>query len=236
MRARTAYNIQDLIYIIQEPGWITLVPAAYFAVDVFFFIGGFLAAVLVLEKLLKMRSVKMALIPSMWLHRFLRIWPTYAFCLLVYWQLSVHWGDGPIWNEYIVMADYCNGTWWRNLLFIDNFFSHKNNGMEYCYGWGWYLSNDFQIFLVTPIILIAYVKNRKIGLGIMWGIFVGSVLWAYILAWVKDYHVMIVGAPHSPPRPDYQDVFYYKPWIRIAPYMMGMLYGLLYRRVQKGDS
>lgn len=34
-----------------EAGWVTLTPAAYFAVDTFFFVGGFLAAVLLLEKL-----------------------------------------------------------------------------------------------------------------------------------------------------------------------------------------
>lgn len=50
-----------------------------------FFVGGFLAAVLLLEKLIKLRTIKITLIPAMWLHRFLRIWPTYAFCILVYW-------------------------------------------------------------------------------------------------------------------------------------------------------
>lgn len=176
----------------------TLTPSAYFAVDVFFFIGGFLAAVLVLEKMMKMKRIRLSLIPSMWIHRFLRIWPTYAFCLLIYYQLSVFWSDGPVWNEYLVMADYCDGTWWRNLLFIDNFFTHGGGGLEYCYGWGWYLSNDFQIFLVTPILLIIYVKNRKIGLAVLIGAFLASVAIAYGLAWANEYHLMLA-SPNAKP-------------------------------------
>jgi len=81
-------------------------------------------------------------------------------------------------------------------------FSHAGGGLEYCYGWGWYLSNDFQIFLVTPILLIIYAKNRKLGLGLLIGIFVGSVVWAYVLSMVKDYHLML-GAPNAKPQTDY---------------------------------
>jgi peptidoglycan/LPS O-acetylase OafA/YrhL len=54
---------------VETTGWVTLAPSAYFAVDVFFFIGGFLAAVLVLEKILKLKRIRPMLIPSMWLHR-----------------------------------------------------------------------------------------------------------------------------------------------------------------------
>ena len=32
-----------------------------------------------------------------------------------------------------------DGNWWKNLLFIDNLY--KNEGT--CFGWSWYLSNDF---------------------------------------------------------------------------------------------
>jgi hypothetical protein len=36
------------------------------------------------------------------LHRFLRLTPIYAFWLFVYWALSPHIGDGPIWFLYDV--------------------------------------------------------------------------------------------------------------------------------------
>lgn len=63
-------NTADASSIIEKPGFVTLAPSAYFAVDVFFFMGGFLAAVLVIEKLVKMKKITATLIPSMWVHRF----------------------------------------------------------------------------------------------------------------------------------------------------------------------
>jgi peptidoglycan/LPS O-acetylase OafA/YrhL len=143
IRFRAISNIADYGYIIESVGFVTLAPSAYFAVDVFFFLGGFLAAFMVIEKLRNMKKITPAIIPSMWLHRFLRIWPTFAFCLLVYYKLSVYFFSGPIWSMYINETQYCDGTFWRNLLFIDNFFTHSKGGLDYCYGWGWYLSNDF---------------------------------------------------------------------------------------------
>lgn len=40
-----------------------------------------------------------------------------------------------------------------------------------------------------PIILIIYVKNPKIGVRLMLFILFGSVLTAYIVSWVNDYHL-----------------------------------------------
>ncbi|CAD8115428.1 unnamed protein product [Paramecium sonneborni] len=235
IRGSNSFNVIDIPYKITEPGWLTLTPAAYFAVDTFFFVGGFLAAVLLLEKLTKLRTIKFTLVPAMWLHRFLRIWPTYAFCILVYWQLTVYWSDGPIWNEYIAMTSTCNNQWWKNLLFIDNMFSHENNGLNYCFGWGWYLSNDFQIFLITPILLIIYAKNKKIGLALIVLLLIGSIFSAYYIAYSHDYHLQM-GAPNAKPQPDYQDVFYYKPWVRISPYLIGILFGFFYRNYINGQN
>ncbi|CAD8107262.1 unnamed protein product [Paramecium primaurelia] len=235
IRGSNSFNLIDIPYKITEPGWVTLTPAAYFAVDTFFFVGGFLAAVLLLEKLTKLRTIKFTLVPAMWLHRFLRIWPTYAFCILVYWQLTVYMSDGPIWNEYIASTSTCNTQWWKNLLFIDNMFSHANNGLSYCFGWGWYLSNDFQIFLITPILLIIYARNKKIGLTIIISLLIGSVFSAYYIAFSHDYHLQI-GTPNAKPQPDYQDVFYYKPWVRISPYLIGILFGLFYRNYISGQN
>jgi len=68
-------------------------------------------------------------------------------------------------------------------------FSHTANGLNYCFGWGWYLSNDFQIFLITPILLIIYAKNKKIGLAIIISLLLGSIFSAYYIAYSHDYHL-----------------------------------------------
>ena len=64
----------------------------------------------------------------------------------------------------------CANYWWRNLLNINNFFKVaaptvacslrtiwvKNCDLAIqeetmCAGWTWYLANDFQFFLVSPV-------------------------------------------------------------------------------------
>jgi peptidoglycan/LPS O-acetylase OafA/YrhL len=48
----------SVLYIMGNAGWITILPAAYYAVDIFFFIGGFLSCVIILEKMEKSEKSK----------------------------------------------------------------------------------------------------------------------------------------------------------------------------------
>ena len=51
IRFRLPANINSIPLYLPEAGMLTLIPSAYFAVDVFFFMGGLLAAVLGIDKL-----------------------------------------------------------------------------------------------------------------------------------------------------------------------------------------
>ena len=50
-------NWVDYLEILTSPGLVTLVPAAYFAVDIFFWIGGFLITIGLISKMKKSKSV-----------------------------------------------------------------------------------------------------------------------------------------------------------------------------------
>jgi peptidoglycan/LPS O-acetylase OafA/YrhL len=51
-------NPLSWVSVVETPGLMTLGAAAYYAVDVFFFIGGFLTSVLLVEKLRKMKEIR----------------------------------------------------------------------------------------------------------------------------------------------------------------------------------
>lgn len=53
-------NWVDSLEILTKPGIATLVPAAYFAVDVFFWIGGFLITIGLVSKMRKSRTVSVS--------------------------------------------------------------------------------------------------------------------------------------------------------------------------------
>lgn len=86
---------------------------------------------------------------------------------------------------------------------------------------------DFQLFLITPIIIYAYTKNKKLGWAISVILFIASVLCAFILIMVNDWRYPIPN-PKMKPQPEFMDKFYYKPYIRASAYFMGMFSGFVY--------
>lgn len=44
------------------------------------------------------------------------------------------------------------------MFFVDNI---VDNGEQMCMGWGWYLQNDMQIFIVSVPILLLYNTKRR---------------------------------------------------------------------------
>mmetsp|Transcript_13459 Transcript_13459/g.11524 ORF Transcript_13459/g.11524 Transcript_13459/m.11524 type:complete len:383 (+) Transcript_13459:155-1303(+) len=132
-------NPNDILLIAK--GWYLLVIyAALYSVDAFFFMSGFFFAFIAIGKLKKMRAnIKSYL--SLCFHRLFRIWPSYAFAILFFYKILRFMGSGPIWFVMDDTVALCNeGKVFENLFFLDDFLVQSAN---YCYGWGWYLSNDF---------------------------------------------------------------------------------------------
>lgn len=128
-------NWMDGLNILTTPGISTLTPAAYFAVDVFFWIGGFLVTMGMLDQMKKKIKFIPFYIGSI-VHRFIRIWPTYMVAILIFWKVAPFFGDGPIWKTFYNLSCECNngGVLW-NMFFVDNFGDHGPNGRNYCFGW-----------------------------------------------------------------------------------------------------
>lgn len=74
-------------------------------------------------------------------HRWFRLWPAYAFCILVYWKVLPIIGSGPLWMRTIEDTSKCDENAWRNFLLADNLLIEDFNG--HCFGWGWYIGVDF---------------------------------------------------------------------------------------------
>lgn len=92
---------------------------------------------------------------------------------------------------------------------------------------GWYLAVDFQLFFISPFIMYAYHKNKKIGWLISFGLFLGSVITAFVLIMVNDWRYPIPN-PKFAPQLDFMDNFYYKPYVRASAYLMGIFTGFIY--------
>ncbi|XP_041347289.1 uncharacterized protein LOC121367246 [Gigantopelta aegis] len=138
---------------------------ATFAADTFFVLSGTLLAYNWMiedqkEKLKRGKArmtIKSLLI--LYFHRFIRIAPCYYILILTFTNLLPYFGKGPRWKYVSDTIHQCKDHWWANALFISNFYKAG----DMCMSWTYYLVNDFQFYLISPIILIPLAKYPPIG-------------------------------------------------------------------------
>jgi peptidoglycan/LPS O-acetylase OafA/YrhL len=203
------------------------------SVDTFFFVSAFLATYLLLKKLDKEESQGKytpgyKLIPYLWFHRFLRITPVYMFCLGFHMFIAPLFAYGPfaesIWS---LNVEPCQKEWWKNLLYINNFWGEKQG--ETCYGHSWYLADDMQFYFLTPFFVLLYRNFGKIGKYLS----IAAVLAVSIACFSYSWYITNKDN-WSPILWDYAEFTsytsegYQKPWNRWGPYMIGILFAFIW--------
>jgi peptidoglycan/LPS O-acetylase OafA/YrhL len=159
-------------------------------------------------------------------HRYCRILPSYLIAMLIYWKIVTLTGSGPLWQDLIDRSADCQYLW-RNMLFVDNLFSLWDDP-HYCFGWGWYLSNDFQLFIFSLIIIFFYAFKPLIGKILIILSIMGTSAAGLIVAYnghFKLFPYVISGYGVY----DFMNNYYYKPYCRAPPYLFGLFFGILYK-------
>uniref|UniRef100_A0A1X7VDC1 Nose resistant-to-fluoxetine protein N-terminal domain-containing protein n=1 Tax=Amphimedon queenslandica TaxID=400682 RepID=A0A1X7VDC1_AMPQE len=205
---------------------------AFFAVDSFFFISGFLVAYLTFREMNR-RKGKFPFV-TFYLHRILRLTPTYMFVLFFFWFLSNHLTRGPMTPSTVgpgsAQYENCVKYWWTNLLYINNFYP-TNFGDE-CMGWTWYLANDMQFFVITPLFLIVLYASFPIGLVSIGITLAASMGVSGFIGGFYGYHAnsfynLYNGITQNASIPTVDTTIYGKPYCRIGPYLIGILLGYI---------
>ena len=154
-----------------------LITGGGFAVDTFFLLSGFLTAVLFVRQV-KKEQLSLRLMILYYIHRYLRLTPSFILVMFVSVYFTPYFGRGPLYPiQQGFEPDNCrNGNWWTALLYIGNFIKSD----DLCLGITWYLYNDMQFHWIAPLALIPFVKGRK-AIGYMVAIFfvfvsMGSIL------------------------------------------------------------
>jgi peptidoglycan/LPS O-acetylase OafA/YrhL len=157
--------------------------------------------------------------------------------VFAYGTLVDYLGSGPYWQLFAVKEHKkCRTLWWRNLLYIDDFWTSTDN----CASHGWYLSNDMQFFILL-IILVPLFKSSSskfkiaghLGFSLL---MIASLISCAILTahynlkafWIGDVVDLLQGKTF-----DQDNVWniikyiYFKPWARIQPYIIGVYAGYI---------
>ncbi|XP_060083819.1 nose resistant to fluoxetine protein 6-like [Ylistrum balloti] len=200
-----------------------------FSVDTFFFMSGTLVTYLCLKDISKNQG------RTRWgmfyFHRFWRLTPAFAFCLMIYATLTRHFVYGPYSIVYEAMMHYapdpCQSSWWASLLYIQNFYPSSGRLDKICMGWTWYLANDMQFFIISPIFIVLLLRYRRAGLISCVAMIIACVFIRLMTAIEFGMYL-----PNQSVTKHTDDVYahnptYNRPYTRIAPYMVGILLGYL---------
>ncbi|KAM3129124.1 hypothetical protein pb186bvf_018760 [Paramecium bursaria] len=197
----------------------------FYSVDMFFWLGGFFIGFILYEKskvdLIHKKPEGLLMII---IHRLLRIWPCYVIAMMINSYIGPHFGEGPRWQIMSLPQFVCK-TPMRSLLFIDNFFDDSS-----CMVWGWYLTNDIQMFLVGLVSLYIYSFSRFYGKLSIAFLLVTTQVVGIILSFL--YELTVPGLSLLVNGPDFYK-YYFKAYCRAPPYYLGLLIGILYREYKQ---
>ncbi|KAK7495729.1 hypothetical protein BaRGS_00012949 [Batillaria attramentaria] len=148
--------------------------------------------------------------------------PAYMLVIMVYVCLSPYWGKGPLWPD-IPDRDFCENNWWTNLLYINNIVRTK----EMCLAQSWYLANDMQFYILSPLIFVPLFFSQFWGMMIAAVFFVATTITPAVLTVDKHYPTGLFTQTEgqSPDAGDWAYNFYMKPYTRMGAYIVGMLAG-----------
>ncbi|XP_071629815.1 nose resistant to fluoxetine protein 6-like isoform X2 [Temnothorax longispinosus] len=154
--------------------------------------------------------------------RFIRLTPAYMIMLGIA-QLSSAWFDKTSqFYMYEKSHETCAKYWWRNLLYINNFFELD----AMCVSWSWYLANDMQFYVITMALLILSTIYFYAAVTILSALLIGSVILNSYISHVYE-HVATCDEQYN-----LVDIFYIPPWMRISPFIIGIITGYILAKLK----
>ncbi|XP_021367674.1 nose resistant to fluoxetine protein 6-like isoform X2 [Mizuhopecten yessoensis] len=193
------------------------------SVDTFFTLSGLLLSYVFMKEM-KRQDGKINWF-MYYLHRFWRLTPPYMLVMFMYVALMRYTGDGPFWPKNGHEKDFCAKTWWRNLLYINNFVDSFNS----CMVWTWYLANDMQFYLISPLLLVPLYFSRRHG-GLVCGVFLlGTTITSYVVSYQLDLSAVMFNANSTSTtnEDNYFPYYFVRPYCRMGPYIVGIVAGYI---------
>ncbi|KAH0814880.1 hypothetical protein GEV33_007912 [Tenebrio molitor] len=203
--------------------WSVLGRAASLYTDPFILISGTLTSYSLLGKLYKNRKISLV---EEYVSRLFRILPTFvaliAFCTLVLPWLN----SGPMWNQVVTHhSEICKKYWWRNLLFIHNYYGFKDMCLTHTH----HVGIDTQLFFASPIFILVLWKWPKKGSCALMCIAIFSTFMRYYVTYTMKLSNYIHFGTSINQLFETADNMYILPAHRATVYIMGIFLGYILR-------
>ncbi|XP_046724213.1 O-acyltransferase like protein [Silurus meridionalis] len=205
---------RDPLYVVSFSG------PVYLAVDTFLLLGGLLSAKSFLSCIQKSDDkMSLRLIAHFLFRRFKRIQPLHLFIVCAIVALFSFLPKSPFWFMAEDQTLNCKEFWWSNLLLINNLITITHT----CAPWTWYLSVDFQFYMMTPFLIFLHRLNKHVFVGVAFALLAMSCVSSSL---ITAFLHLPVHQPTTLESETYFEYYYNKPYTRLGPYLLGILAGI----------
>lgn len=212
-------NLKDFAIVTKEFAFQGIV-RGILGVDTFLFLSGLLVVYVSLKKM-KASDGKLN-IPMFYIHRLIRLSPVYMMAIAWVSGPSDLVASGPLWSSMTPYKVDCHQTWWKSLLFINNF----GDTTHMCVPHSWYISLDTQLYLITPLLLYPLYRYPRLGVSLTVLCILASCITAGAISYTMGLpsSAVLMSVPQDK-LIAYSIDYYIKPYCRLGPYGVGMLTG-----------
>ncbi|XP_043792229.1 nose resistant to fluoxetine protein 6-like [Apis laboriosa] len=207
--------------------WTVIGRAASLYTDPFIMLSGLLTSYSFIEKLKKNGNLN---IKDEYLSRLIRIVPPLATLILLCTYVLPYFGSGPQWNLVVTEhANICKRTWWRNFLFIHNYFGFESMCLTHTH----HLGIDTQLFILSPLMILFLYKKPKTGTVFLVICALFSTALRYFVTYYKKLNNYVFFGTSIKQLYDTANYSYILPSHRLTVYIIGIFIGYLLRYLPK---
>ncbi|CAK9807752.1 Nose resistant to fluoxetine protein 6 [Anthophora plagiata] len=203
--------------------WTVIGRAASLYTDPFIMLSGLLTSYSFIGKLKKTGNLD---IKDEYLSRLIRLLPSLAALMLFCTYIIPYIGSGPQWNLVVTEhANICKRTWWRNFLFIHNYFGFESMCLTHTH----HLGIDTQLFIFSPLMVLLLYKKPKTGTIVLIVCALLSTALRYFVTYYKQLNNYVFFGTSIKQLFDTADFSYTLPSHRLTVYIIGIFMGYLLR-------
>jgi peptidoglycan/LPS O-acetylase OafA/YrhL len=196
----------------------------HLAVDTFLIMG---ALLMTWSTLKDCEKQQLNILRMIW-RRYLRYTPVFAALVFAAASIFRFAFNGPLFLD--MLRDNCVNNWWWALLHIQNYLPPS----EMCINHSWYLSIDFQLFVISPFIIYLIHKFGKKGLSVPAILCVGTMIYIFSIAMVLNIEMPRLASGEGDD-PIYSKYIYFPTQSRAGPWFIGIILGyFLY--IKRGEK
>ncbi|CAD7077419.1 unnamed protein product [Hermetia illucens] len=204
--------------------WTVIGRAASLYTDPFLLFSGMLTAYSLIGRLQKGRPVNLK---SEYVGRMLRIVPTLSALIIFCTYILPNMGSGPQWNLVVGHhSDLCKKYWWRNLLFIHNYFGFNNMCLTHTH----HVGIDSQLFVLAPAAIVGLWKRPRFTFIVLAFLISATTAARFYTTVVNELSNYVYFGATVQRLFKTADYMYTLPLHRSSVYMLGILLGYTLRK------